>query len=260
MAYTDIIVEKKGAVAWITFNKPQVKNAMGTQTLKDLLAAFDDIGNDLTIAVVVIKGAGGTFCSGMDLKEISGPTGPGAEEFTKLADKVFIGLEKFKKVTIAMVNGYCMAGGFEIAMGCDFIIVDENCRIGDGHMKLPGFVPNGGSSIRLPRLIGPKKAKEILFTGDLISGREAERMGIANYAVPGEQLEQKVAELVARLADKSPIGLQYMKKLINASPEVSLENGIEMEHTAVKFLGTTEDSRESMAAMKEKRKPLFKGK
>jgi enoyl-CoA hydratase len=260
MAYTDIIVEKKGAVAWITFNKPQVKNAMGTQTLKDLLAAFDDIGKEPTIAVVVIKGAGGTFCSGMDLKEISGPTGPGSEEFTQLADKVFIGLEKFKKVTIAMVNGYCMAGGFEIAMGCDFIIADENCRIGDGHMKLPGFVPNGGSSIRLPRLIGPKKAKEILYTGDLISGREAERMGIANYAVPAEQLEQKVEELIARLADKSPIGLQYMKMLINSSPDVSLETGISMEHTAVKFLGTTEDVREAMAAMKEKRKPLFKGK
>jgi enoyl-CoA hydratase len=260
MAYTDIIVEKKGAVAWITFNKPQVKNAMGTQTLKDLLAAFDDIGKELQIAVMVIKGAGGTFCSGMDLKEISGPTGPGAEEFTQLADKVFIGLEKFKKVSIAMVNGYCMAGGFEIAMGCDFIIADENCRIGDGHMKLPGFVPNGGSSIRLPRLIGPKKAKEILFTGDLISGREAERLGIANYAVPGEQLEKKVEELIARLADKSPIGLQYMKMLINASPEISLENGIAMEHTAVKFMGTTEDAREAMAAMKEKRKPVFKGK
>jgi len=260
MAYTDIVVKKNGAVAWITFNKPHVKNAMGPQTLKDLLAALDDIGKEPAIAVVVIKGAGGTFCSGMDLREISGPTGPGAEEFTQLADKVFVGIETFKKVTIAMVNGYCMAGGFEIAMGCDFIIADENCRIGDGHIKLPGFVPNGGSSIRLPRLIGAQKAKELLFTGDLISGKEAERIGIANYAVPSDKLEQKVDELVAKLVDKSPLGLQYMKMLVNSSPECSLETGISMEHTAVKYLGKTEDALEAMTAMKEKRKPQFKGK
>ena len=259
MAYTDIIVEKKGATAWITLNKPRVKNAMGTQTLKDLIAALDDIGSEPAIAVVVIKGAGGTFCSGMDLREISGPTGPGAEEFTRLADRVFLGIEKFKKITVAMVNGYCMAGGFEIAMGCDFIIADENCRIGDGHIKLPGFVPNGGASIRLPRLIGPKKAKELLYTGDLISGKEAERLGIANYAVPADKLEQKVEELIAKLVDKSPVGLEYMKMLVNAGQECSLETGLSMEHTAVKYLRDTEDAHEAMAAAKEKRKPIFKG-
>jgi enoyl-CoA hydratase len=144
-------------------------------------------------------------------------------------------------------------------MGCDFIIVDENCRIGDGHIKLPGFVPNGGSSIRLPRLIGPKKAKELLYTGDLISGKEAERLGIANYAVPAGQLEPQVAELIAKLTDKSPVGLEYMKMLVNASPECSLEAGLAMEHTAVKYLCNTEDAQEAMAAAKEKRKPIFKG-
>jgi enoyl-CoA hydratase len=259
MVYTDIIVEKKGAAAWITLNKPHVKNAMGTQTLKDLLAALDDIGNEPTIAVTVFKGAGGTFCSGMDLREVSGPTGPGAEQFSRLADRVFLGIEKFKKVTIAMVNGYCMAGGFEIAMGCDFIIAENNCHIGDGHINLPGFVPNGGSSIRLPRLIGAKKAKELLYLGDLISGEEAERRGLVSYAAPADKLEQKVEELVAKLAEKSPVGLEYMKMLINASPDCSLETGLLMEHAAVKYLRDTEDAHEAMAAAKQKRKPVFKG-
>jgi enoyl-CoA hydratase len=259
MVYTDIILEKKGATAWITLNKPHVKNAMGTQTLQDLITALGDISSEPAIAVLVIKGAGGTFCSGMDLREISGPTGPRAEEFTSLADRVFLGIEKFKKITIAMVNGVCMAGGFEIAMGCDFIIADENCRIGDGHIKLPGFVPNGGSSIRLPRLIGLKAAKELLYTGELISGKEAERIGLVNYAVPAGKLQEKVEELIDKLVDKSPVGLEYMKKLINASPECSLESGLSMEHTAVKYLCNTEDANEAMAAAKEKRKPIFKG-
>jgi len=260
MTYTDIIVEKKERTAWITLNKPQVKNAMGKQTLLDILAALEDIGNEPTIAVTVIKGAGGTFCSGMDLRERSGPNAPDAYEFNQLADRVFLGIEKFNKITIAMVNGYCMAGGFEIAMGCDFIIVDEDCKIGDGHMKLPGFVPNGGASVRLPRLIGPRKAKELLYTGELVSGKEAEKMGIANYAVPSSKLEQTVEELIARLTDKSPLGLSAMKMLVDGSRDCSLEAGLQFEHTAVKYLGKTEDQREAMAALKEKRKPNFTGK
>lgn len=260
MKYTDILVEKIGPVAWLTLNKPHVKNAMGKQTLIEILAALEDVGNESAIAVMVIKGAGGTFCSGMDLRERSGPNAPDAFEFNHLADRVFLGIEKFNKITIAVVNGYCMAGGLELAMGCDFIIVDENCKIGDGHMKLPGFVPNGGASIRLPRLIGVRKAKELLYTGDLISGKEAERIGLANYAVPADQLEQKTTELLARLTDKSPIGLEHMKLLVNASHDCSLETGFQLEHTAVKYLGKTEDVCEAMAAMKEKRKPVFKGK
>jgi enoyl-CoA hydratase len=260
MTYKDILLEKKGPVAWLILNKPHVKNAMGKNTLIEILAALEEIGNEATIAVMVIKGAGDTFCSGMDLRERSGPTAPDAYEFNHLADRVFLGLEKFNKITIAVVNGYCMAGGFELAMGCDFLIVDENCKIGDGHIKLAGFVPNGGASIRLPRLIGVRKAKELLFTGDLINGSEAEKIGLANYAVPSDKLEQKTNELIARLVDKSPVGLESMKMLVNSSADCSLETGFQLEHTAVKYLSNTVDAREALAAMKEKRKPEFKGK
>jgi enoyl-CoA hydratase len=260
MIYKDILLEKKGPVAWLILNKPQVKNAMGKNTLIEILAALEEIGNEATIAVMVIKGAGDTFCSGMDLRERSGPTAPDAYEFNRLADRVFLGLEKFNKITIAVVNGYCMAGGFELAMGCDFLIVDENCKIGDGHIKLAGFIPNGGASIRLPRLIGVRKAKELLFTGDLINGKEAEKIGLANYAVPSDKLEQKTNELIARLVDKSPVGLESMKMLVNSSADCSLETGFQLEHTAVKYLSNTADAREALAAMKEKRKPEFKGK
>jgi enoyl-CoA hydratase len=260
MKYSDILVEKNGAVASLILNKPHVKNAMGKQTLIEILAALEDVGKEPAIAVMIIKGNGGTFCSGMDLRERSGPSAPDAYEFNNLADRVFLGIENFNKITIGVVNGYCMAGGFEIAMGCDFLIVDESCKIGDGHIKLPGFVPNGGASIRLPRLIGTRKAKELLLLGDLISGKEAERIGLANYAVPADKLEQTTTELAARLMDKSPIGLEYMKRLVNASHDCSLETGLQMEHASVKYMLNTEDAREALSALKEKRKPTFKGK
>lgn len=262
MAYTDIIVEKKGPVAWLTLNKPQVKNALGKQTFIDILAALDDFEKDPAIMVVVIKGAGGTFCAGADFKEISqhiidkDPTF--RAEFTAFADKVYNSLDTFKKVTIAMINGVCMAGGIELAEVCDLIIADENVKVGDGHIKT-GLVPNGGASIRMPRLIGTRKAKELLYTGDLISGKEAERIGLVNKAVPADKLGQTVEALIAKLVDKPPLALQAMKMLVSRGTGSTLEAGIMLEHLTVESLEATEDFKESMAAFAEKRKPVYKG-
>jgi len=256
----EIIVEKKESVAWITLNKPRVMNALGKQTLLEILAAMEDIGNEPGIAVTVIRGAGKSFCTGMDTREAPGPYGPEMAEFTRLADRVFTVIEKFSKITIAVIQGYCLAGGFEIALGCDFIIAENNCKIGDGHINLPGFVPSGGSSFRLPKLIGIKKAKQLLLTGDLISGKEAQKIGLVDYAVPAKDLARTTENLVTKLADKSPIGLAYMKSLINESSELTLETGLKKEHAYVDILGKTEDYKEALAARREKRKPVFKGK
>lgn len=151
-----------------------------------------------------------------------------------------------------------MAGGIEIAEVCDFIFADENCRIGDGHMRT-GIVPNAGASIRMPRNIGMRKAKELLFTGDLISGKEAERIGLINKAVPADKLEQTVEELIAKLVDKSPLALQAMKMLVNRGSGCTVESGLQLERQTVNFLQSTEDFKESMAAFTEKRKPVYKG-
>jgi enoyl-CoA hydratase len=260
VTYTDIIVQKTGPVAWLTLNKPDVMNAMGKQTMTDISTALEDIENDPAIIVIVIRGAGGNFCTGMDRREQALPTGPAAEETTKLADRVFRGIRKSTKITIAVVEGYCMAGGFEIALGCDFVIAEKNCKIGDGHINLPGFVPNGGSSVFLPRLIGTRKAREILLTGKLISGTEAEKIGLANTAVSAAKLEQTVRELIDSLVDKSPVGLANMKMLINATPACSEEEALALERKTVRLMGKTEDFRESLAALTEKRKPHYRGK
>ena len=266
MKYTDIIVDKKGPVAWLTINKAHVKNGMGLQTMRDIVAALENVEDDPAIVVLVVKGAGGTFCAGADFKEISAKVSPGSPaydpaykaEFTRAADKAFLTLEKFPKVTIAMVQGVCMAGGVELAEVCDFIIADEKAKIGDGHMKT-GLVPNGGASIRMPRFIGMRKAKELLYTGALISGKEAEEIGLINKAAPGDRLEQEVEDLIARLVDKPPLALKAMKQLVNQGATCSLEAGIVLEHLAVEGLERTEDFQESMKAFAEKRKPVYKG-
>jgi enoyl-CoA hydratase/carnithine racemase len=260
VTYIDIIVQKKGPVAWLTLNKPRVMNAMGKQTMIDINAALEDIEDDPAIIVIVIRGAGGNFCTGMDRREQALPTGPAAEETTQLADRIFKGIRKSTKITIAVVEGYCMAGGFEIALGCDFIIAEKNCKIGDGHINLPGFVPNGGSSVFLPRLIGTRKAKELLLTGKLISGTEAEKIGLANSAVTADKLEQMVRGLIDFLVEKSPIGLAHMKMLVDTTPECSEEEALALERKTVQLMGKTEDFRESLAALTEKRKPHYRGK
>jgi enoyl-CoA hydratase len=262
MRYQDIIVEKKGAVAWLTLNKPRVLNAIGWQTFEEILAALDDFEKDPAIMVVVIKGAEGNFCAGVDLKEHAKRVATGdlslKATFSNLADRTYNGLENFPKVTIAMVQGVCMAGGIEIAEVCDFIFADEKCRIGDGHMR-SGIIPNAGASIRMPRNIGMRKAKELLYTGDLISGQEAERIGLINKAVPADKLEQVVEEFIAKLADKPPLALQAMKMLVNRGLGCTIEAGLMLERNTVNYLQSTEDFKESMAAFTEKRKPNYTG-
>ncbi|OGO07036.1 MAG: hypothetical protein A2Y92_02865 [Chloroflexi bacterium RBG_13_57_8] len=259
MTYTDITFEKKGPAAWLTLNKPRVRNAMGRQTLREILACLEDADADPSIAVLVFKGAGNTFSTGMDIKEGISPGGPGAEEFTALADQVFQGVKKFPKITIAVVEGYCMAGGFELALGCDFIITEENCRIGDGHINLPGWVPNGGASVHLPRLVGIRKAKELLLTGDLISGREAERIGLANRTVPADKLGQAVDDFVSKLVAKSPLGLKYMKMLIDKGSECSTETALALERSTLKMIVNTPEYKEAAAAVERKRKHDSRG-
>ena len=260
MTYTDIIVEKRGPVTWLTLNKPRVRNAMGRQTLIEILACLEDAAGDPSVVVLVIRGAGNTFCTGMDVKEGISPGGPGAEEFTQLADRVFQGVKKFPKITISVVEGYCMAGGFEMALCCDFIIAEENCKIGDGHINLPGFVPNAGASVYLPRLVGIRKAKEILLTGDLISGKEAEQIGLANRAAPADKLEQVVDDFITKLVTKSPLGLKYMKMLIDKGAECSTETALALERTTLKMIVNTQDYKDAVSAAEKKRKQGSKGK
>jgi len=258
MSYTDLIVEKRDLAVWVTLNKPHRKNAIGKQTLLELSSVLDDIEKDPQCVALVIRGAGDSFCSGMDLKDAASPDPIERASFKRLADRVFSRIENLNKVTVAIVHGYTMAGGLELAMLCDVIIAEENARIGDGHIRT-GLVPQGGGSQRLPRLIGVKKAKELLFTGELISGREAERIGLVNKAVPAERLEEEAQLFINKLIDKPPLALAAMKVLVDKGIESSLASALEFEAHMVRVLEATEDFKEAIAAFTEKRKPVYKG-
>jgi enoyl-CoA hydratase/carnithine racemase len=259
MNYKELIVEKKGVAVWVTINKPQRKNALGTQTFLELSSLLDEIERDATVVAVVFKGAGDSFCSGIDLKD-SGGSGDPADRlaFKRLSSRVFERIEKLSKVVIALVKGYAMAGGLELAMICDIIIADEDAKVGDGHIRT-GLIPNGGGSQRLPRLIGIRKAKELLYTGELISGKEAEKIGLVNKAVPGDKLDETAEAYIAKIADKPPLALAAMKLVVDRGMEASIETALELEANAVRNLEATEDFKESMSAFMEKRKPVYKG-
>jgi enoyl-CoA hydratase/carnithine racemase len=260
MDYSDITVEKKAPAVWITLNKPNRKNALGTQSFLDLSRVLDDIEKDPTLVAVVFKGSGDSFCAGIDLKDAAGSPDPLVRsDFKKLSEGIFKRIGNSNKILIALINGVCMAGGLELALLCDIRIADENAKIGDGHIRT-GLIPNGGGSQLLPRLIGIAKAKELLLTGDLINGKEAERFGIVNRAVPADKLEETVNGFIGKFADKPPLALAAMKTVIDRGMETSLEAGLKLEYQAVKVLENTEDFKESMAAFVEKRRPVYKGK
>jgi enoyl-CoA hydratase/3-hydroxyacyl-CoA dehydrogenase len=259
MNYTEIIVDKKGPAVWVTLNKPHRKNALGKQTFLELSALLDDIEKDPTVVAVVFKGAGDSFCSGIDLKDAAGSKDPAERlAFNLLSKRIFARIEHLSKIVIAVIHGYTMAGGLELAMLCDVIIADENVKVGDGHIRT-GIIPNGGGSQRLPRLIGTRKAKELLYTGELMSGKEAEQIGLVNKAVPADKLQETTEAFIAKLADKPPLALAALKLVVNRGMESSLASALEFEGQVVKGLEASEDFKESMAAFVEKRKPVYKG-
>jgi enoyl-CoA hydratase len=258
MEYKEIIVERKDKAVWVTLNKPQKKNAMGTQTFLDLSALLDELDKDPSVVAIVFKGAGDSFCSGIDLRDATKGDAADMQVFKHLSGGVFDRIEGLSKVTIALLHGYVMAGGLELALLCDMIIADENVKVGDGHIKT-GIIPAGGGSQRLPRRIGAAKAKELLFTGDLLSGKEAERIGLVNQAVPGGKLVEAAEAFIAKVADKAPLAVGAMKVLVNKGMEASLATGLVLETEIVKGLQASEDFKEAMAAFSEKRKPVYKG-
>jgi enoyl-CoA hydratase len=259
MEFKNIIYEKKDGVARITLNRPDVLNALDAQTLEEMGAAAEDIDNDISVRVAVITANGRAFCTGADLTAIGNiPEGRPRDYFLRLWNRVFTAIENISIPTIAVVQGMALAGGLELVMVCDLAIVAEEARLSDQHANY-GLVPAGGATQRLPRLIGMRKAKELLFTGDRISPAEAEKLGLINRAVPADKLEEAANELIDKIKGKSPMALKAVKRLVNRGMEASVYTGLEMEILAMTAHGATEDMQEGIAAFIERRPPNFPG-
>jgi len=257
-----IIYEKKDGVAWITLNNPERYNALDYEMRKELKEALEDAAKDENIRAVVIRGSGKAFSAGADIKAFLEWTPLKAMEVLKeVGTSLVISriIREMPKPVIAAVHGYCLGGGFELAQACDIIIASEDAVFGQPEINV-GLIPGGGGTQRLPRLIGEKKAKELIFTGDRVSAKDMAELGLVNKVVPPDKLMDAVNELLEKIKSKSPIIIAAAKEAINASMEMNLMEGLKYEAQIFTKLFATEDQKEGAKAFLEKRKPLWKGK
>jgi len=254
MAYESIIFEKEDNIAIITFNRPDARNAVNNQVRAEFTAAIAEVEADNDIKVMILTGSGKAFASGVDIKEFNKTTPYHAHNLFRLGERV----EKLPKPVIAAVNGFCLGGGNEIALGCDIIIASERAKFGQPELNI-GVIPGGGATQRLPRMIGVCRAKELIFTSDIITAEEALKLGMINRVVPEDQLMPTAKEIAKKIATKSPAALKLAKQAINYGMQTSLEAGLKYEYELYSLSLSLEDKVEGVNAFIEKRAPKFVG-
>ncbi len=261
MQFKNIIYTKERGIARVTINRPEVRNALNQSTRAEIRQAVEDIEKDKEIRVAVITGAGDkAFVAGADITEFKDATPMIMEErASTLGQQLYSDIENARVPFIAMINGFCLGGGCELAMCCDIRIASENARFGQPEINI-GIFPGGGGTQRLPRLIGWGRAKELIYTGKMIDAAEAERIGLVNKVVPQDKLAETVNELAETIASKSPITMDLVKKTINRGMYTDLAAGLNCERGNFCLCFATEDHTEGITAFLEKRKPEFKGK
>ena len=261
MSYETIIYKKKNGVAKITLNRPEALNAITRTMFLEIGQALDDAEQDNSVRVVVLAGSGKSFCAGVDLKFSQAEllTLQDKQDFFRLGNKMAVErMEGLSKPVIAAVQGYCLAGGFELMMGADLVIAAEDAKIGDQHVNVALF-GGGGCAYRLALLVGMRKAKEIVLLGKRLSGKEAEQIGLVNLAVPLDKLGSTVDEIAAELAEKSPVAIRFYKSFINRVSMLDADMRLELAIMYSLVESTSDDAQEGPRAFSEKRKPVFKG-
>jgi enoyl-CoA hydratase len=259
--FETIVYAKKNSVARITLNRPEAMNAITRKMFVEIGQALDDAEQDNGVSVVVLAGSGKSFCAGVDLKFASEElkTLQDQQDFFRLGNKMALEkMEGLSKPVIAVIQGYCLAGGFEMMMAADLVIAAEDARIGDQHINF-GLFGGGGCVYRLALLAGMRKAKEIVLMGKRLSGKEAEQLGLVNLAVPADKLEGAVDDMAAELSNKSPVALRLSKWFINKVTMLDADTRLELAIMYSLIDATSEDKEEGMKAFIEKRKPVFKG-
>ena len=254
-----VTTSREGSLGIITIDRPDSLNALNSKVLADLSEAIDSLAKDEAAKVVMVTGEGGAFVAGADIKEMIVKTPLEARDFTILGQSVLKKLEDLEKVSIAAVNGYALGGGLELALSCDLIVAAEAARLGLPEVTL-GIHPGFGGTQRLSRQVGKAKAKELIYTGQMIDAKEAERIGLVNKAVPRDKLYEEVRKLADKIAANGPVAVKLAKAAINRGSEVDLVTGLAYEVETISLCFSTEDKKEGMGAFIDKRKPHFKGK
>ena len=257
--YETISIEKRGGVAVFTINRPEKLNALNSTVHKEGVEALDELRRDDEVRVVVITGAGEkSFIAGADISEFTGQT-PVSQRNTFLERSLFNSVDAFPKPVIAMINGFCLGGGNELALACDLRYCSENARFSQPEINL-GIMPGGGGTQRLTRLIGEGRAMEVILSGKMIDAAAAHRVGLVNEVFAADELEAKTMEIASGIAEKAPIALQMCKEAVKFASRSNLDEGLRREIDLFAICFSTEDKEEGVAAFLEKRKPVFKGK
>ena len=251
----EVLVEVANGIMVVTLNRPEAKNAANKALAEGVAAAMDELDSNDDIRVAIITGAGGTFCSGMDLKAFV--TG----EMPQVEGRGFAGITENppKKPLIAAVEGYALAGGLEVMISCDLIVAADNAKFGIPEVKR-GLAAAAGGLIRLPRQIPSRLAMELALTGDFVSAERAERMGLINRVVPAGTALDAAKELAASICANGPLAVRISKQVVSESAEWSNDEMWQKQQQVVMPIFTSEDAIEGATAFAEKRAPNWKGK
>jgi enoyl-CoA hydratase/carnithine racemase len=255
----DVLVEKRGSTAWVTLNRPDVRNALSRDVNNRLSELAAELEHDPDVRVVVLTGAGDkAFCAGADLKERRGIPAAESGSYINAIAGAISSWGELRKVTIAAMNGSAYGGGLELAMACDFRIIVEGAELGLTEVRL-GIMPGAGGTQRLPRLVGEARAKELILLGRRIPAARALEIGLVTQVVAKAQLVAAVDTLLAELAGCAPISLQQAKSAIEAAHSAQLEAGLDIERQHYDVTLFSEDRDEGLAAFAEGRPPKYQG-
>lgn len=258
MSFETIIFEKQDGIALIILNRPDKKNAITTRMRNELIEVLRDSGDDDRIRAVILTGGAEVFCSGVDLADPPTPKTLWDKISSRRTYSYYHLIEDMGKPVIAAIAGYCLAGGLELACTCDIRIAAENAILGDAHARVGAF-PGGGSTQKLPRIVGVAKAKELIFSGEFIDAGEALRIGLVNKVVPTALLLDETKKLGKLYKERPPIMIKLAKAAIHDGMQMSLTQGMDYEAKCSAILTSTRDFEEGRRAFLEKRKPNFKG-
>jgi enoyl-CoA hydratase/carnithine racemase len=260
MSYENLLYEKKDGIAYITFNRPKLLNALNRKTMEELHQVFLDARDDASVRVLILTGAGEkAFVAGADINELAQQTPVNGKEFSLYGQGVLHLLETMGKPSICAINGFALGGGCELALSCSIRLASKNAKLGQPEVKL-GIIPGYGGSQRLARLCGKGTAHELCLTGEMVTAEEAQRIGLVNHVYEPAELLPAAEAMAKKIIEKAPLAVKYCMEAIERGVGMPQEEGLFLEATLFGLCCATEDMREGTKAFLEKRAVQFKGK
>jgi|TARA_B110000263_G_scaffold118073_1_gene102903 enoyl-CoA hydratase len=256
---TNVLIEKRDKIGIVTVNRPELMNSLNSKTRKEMAEAFNKLGKDSAISVIILAGASGkAFIAGADIKEFL-KLNLKTENDLKEDWIVTEIIENLSKPVIAMIDGFCLGGGLEIAMSCDLRIASDRTKLGQPEINI-GIIPGAGGTQRLTRLVGEGRAMEMIITGRMIKAEEALQYGILNFIFNPDELEDKTMEIAKTITEKSPYAIERAKRSVKSVSNMNLDKGLKFEREMFLECFNSDDGKEGITAFIEKRKANFKGK